>query len=144
MDEREIGGQFVLVATAKQGQDLRKVEKALDEEMPRFSRTKGPRERELQRIKAQSYASFVRGVERIGGFGGKSDILATSLTYAGVPDAYKERLTRLEKLTSLDLRDAGPRMAGGWRLHAGSCAVRQCQGGAGGGSRRAASAGYAA
>jgi zinc protease len=105
MDEREIGGQFVLVATAKQGEDLRKVETALEEEMQRFL-DKGPTERELQRIKAQSYASFVRGVERIGGFGGKSDILATSLTYAGRADAYKERLARLEKLTSLDLRDA--------------------------------------
>ena len=104
MDEREIGGQFVLVATAKQGVDLQKVEKALDEEMAHFLE-KGPTERELQRIKAQSYASFVRGVERIGGFGGKSDILATSVTYDGLPDAYKERLTRLEKLTSLDLRD---------------------------------------
>ena len=105
MDEREIGGQFVLVATAKQGEDVRKVETALDEEMQRFL-DKGPTERELQRVKAQSYASFVRGVERIGGFGGKSDILATSLTYAGRADAYKERLARLEKLTSLDLRDA--------------------------------------
>ena len=82
MDEREIGGQFVLVATARQGEDLRKVEKALDEEMQRFL-DKGPTERELATIKAQSYASFVRGVERIGGFGGKSDILATSLTYGG-------------------------------------------------------------
>ncbi len=105
MDEREIGGQFVLVATAKQGEDVRKVETALEEEMQRFL-DKGPTERELQRVKAQSYASFVRGVERIGGFGGKSDILATSLTYAGRADAYKERLARLEKLTSLDLRDA--------------------------------------
>jgi len=104
MDEREIGGQFVLMATAKQGVGLGKVEKALDEELARFL-DKGPTERELQRVKAQSFASFVRGVERIGGFGGKSDILATSLTYGGRPDAYKERLARLEKLTSLDLRD---------------------------------------
>jgi zinc protease len=105
MDEREIGGQFVLVATAKQGEDLHKVEKALDEELARFLDS-GPSERELQRIKAQSYAGFVRGVERIGGFGGKSDILATSVTYAGRPDAYKERLARLETVKSFELRDA--------------------------------------
>ncbi len=104
MDEREIGGQFVLVATAKQGVDLARVEKALDEEMAVFL-DKGPTERELQRIKAQSYASFVRGIERIGGFGGKSDILATALTYDGRPDAYKQRLNRLENLTSLQIRD---------------------------------------
>ncbi len=33
------------------------------------------------------------------------DILATAVTYDGRADAYKERLGRLEKLTSLDLRD---------------------------------------
>jgi len=105
LDEREIAGQLVLVATARQGEDIRKVEKALDEELARFLEH-GPTERELQRVKAQSYASFVRGVERIGGFGGKSDILATSVTYAGAPHAYKGRLARLEQATSFDLRDA--------------------------------------
>jgi len=64
------------------------------------------RERELDRLKAQAYASFVRGVERIGGFGGKSDILATSVTYSGTPHGYKERLQRLGEATTADLRDA--------------------------------------
>src|SRR5450755_472527 len=91
LDEREIGSQFVLVATARPGKDLRAVEKALDEELARFLET-GPSERELARIKTQSYAGFVRGVERIGGFGGKSDILATNATYLGSPHAYKQRL----------------------------------------------------
>jgi len=105
LDEREIAGQLVLVATARQGEDIRNIEKALDEELARFLEN-GPTERELQRIKAQSYASFVRGVERIGGFGGKSDILATSVTYAGAPHAYKDRLARLEQATSFDVREA--------------------------------------
>jgi zinc protease len=105
LDEREIGGQFVLVATARQGEDIRKVEKALDEELARFL-DNGPTERELQKVKTQSYASFVRGVERIGGFGGKSDILATSVTYGGTPHAYKNRLARLEQATVSDLQQA--------------------------------------
>ena len=104
LDEREIGGQFVVVATARQGEDLRKVEKALDEEIARFIES-GPTARELERLKAQAYAAFVRGVERIGGFGGKSDILATSVTYSGTPHAYKERLRRLGEATVADLRD---------------------------------------
>jgi zinc protease len=105
LDEREIGSQFVAVATARQGQDLRKVEKALDEELARFL-DEGPTDRELARIKAQSYAGFVRGIERIGGFGGKSDILATSLTYSGSPQAYKQRLQRLETVAANDLRES--------------------------------------
>jgi zinc protease len=105
VDEREIGSQFVVVATARQGQDLRTVEKAVDEELSRFLQ-EGPAARELDRIKTQSYAGFVRGVERIGGFGGKSDILATSQTYLGSPHAYKQRLQHLEEATVDDLRDA--------------------------------------
>lgn len=105
VDEREIGSQFTVVATAKQGEDLRRVEAAMDEELARLLQD-GPTERELERIKAQSYAAFVRGIERIGGFGGKSDILATSATYLGSPDGYKQRLLALEQAKPEDLRNA--------------------------------------
>jgi zinc protease len=105
LDEREVGSQFVVVATARQDADLRKVEKAINEEMDRFLQD-GPTERELTRVKAQAYAGFVRGVERIGGFGGKSDILATNQTYSGSPHAYKQRLQRLEVAAAPNIRDA--------------------------------------
>lgn len=104
LDEREIGSQFVVVATAKAGEDLRKVERALDEELDRFLQ-EGPTERELQRIKTQSFASFIRGVERIGGFGGKSDILASSQTYLGSPYGYRQKLKRLDKATFADVQN---------------------------------------
>ncbi len=105
LDEREIGSQFVVAATARPDQDLRTVERALDEELSRFLEH-GPTQRELDRIKTQSFAGFVRGIERIGGFGGKSDILATSQTYLGSPSAYKQRLQHLEEATAEDVRDA--------------------------------------
>ncbi len=109
LDEREIGSQFVVVATAKEGEDLRKIEKAVDEELARFL-DGGPTARELERIKTQSYASFVRGIERIGGFGGKSDILASGQTYLDRPDAYRQRLENLEGVSAANLRDT----AGAW------------------------------
>jgi zinc protease len=105
LDEREIGSQFVVVATARPEQDLQAVERAVDEELSRFLQD-GPTARELDRIKTQSYAGFVRGIERIGGFGGKSDILATSQTYLGSPQGYKQRVQHLEEATVEDLRDA--------------------------------------
>jgi zinc protease len=105
LDEREIGSQFVVVATARQGEDLRKVERALHEEMDRFL-DQGLTEKELERVKTQAFAGFVRGVERIGGFGGKSDILASGQTYAGSPAAYRQRLARLEETTAEDVRSA--------------------------------------
>ncbi len=99
LDEREIGSQFVVLATARQGEDIRKVEKAVDEELARFLED-GPTQRELDRIKTQSYAGFVRGVERIGGFGGKSDILATNQTYLGTPHGYKAQVANIEDATA--------------------------------------------
>ena len=102
LDEREIGSQFVIVATAKQGVDLRRVEQALDEEFLRFLED-GPAAYELERLKTQYFAGFVRGIERIGGFGGKSDILATNQTYLGTPHGYKQRLQRIEHATPADL-----------------------------------------
>lgn len=95
VDEREIASQFAIVATARADKDLRDVERAIDEELSRFLQD-GPTERELARLKTQSYAGFVRGIERIGGFGGKSDILATSQTYLRNPQAYKTRLASLQ------------------------------------------------
>ncbi len=102
LDEREIGSQFVVVATARKDGDLRVVERTLDEELARFLQD-GPTERELTRIKTQSYAGFVRGVERIGGFGGKSDILATNVTYLGSPHGYKRRLQNYQEASGSDI-----------------------------------------
>src|ERR1700726_464992 len=84
VDLREIGGQFRVQATARPGQGLPQVEKALDEELARFLKD-GPTAEELARVRAQHEASFVRGIERIGGFGGKSDRLAQSQVFQGSP-----------------------------------------------------------
>ncbi len=99
----EIGGQFRVQATARPGQDLKQVEKELDEELARFLK-EGPTAEELARVKAQYEASFIRGVERIGGFGGKSDRLAQSQVYLGSPDAYKTSLKRVHDATAEDLK----------------------------------------
>lgn len=96
LDEREIGSQFAVVATAKQDVDLKRVEKAIEEELDRFLQD-GPTDKELERIKTQSFAGFIRGIERIGGFGGKSDILATNQTYLGNPHSYQQRLRNFDE-----------------------------------------------
>jgi zinc protease len=83
---------------ARPGVELSTVEKAIDEEMARFL-AEGPSPDELARVKVQSLADFVRGIERIGGFGGKSDILARSQVFGGAPEAYKTNLMILEKTT---------------------------------------------
>jgi zinc protease len=107
-DLREIGGQFYVRATARPGQSIAQVEKELDEELTRFLKN-GPTPEELQRVKAQYQANFIRGIERIGGFGGKSDRLAESQVYRGSADAYKISLKRVQEATAEDLRAAAQR-----------------------------------
>ena len=107
-DLREIGGQFYVRATARPGQSIAQVEKELDEELTRFVKN-GPTPEELQRVKAQYQANFIRGIERIGGFGGKSDRLAQSQVFRGSPDAYKISLKRVQEATAEDLRAAAQR-----------------------------------
>jgi zinc protease len=101
----EIGSQFQIVATAKPGEDLKRIEKSLDEELALFL-AKGPTEKELERVKTQYEAGFIRGIERIGGFGGKSDILAQNEVYGGTPDYYKKTLQWVRGATAKQLQDA--------------------------------------
>ncbi len=100
---REISGQVTIAGTAHPGGDLAAVEKTLDEELARFIK-EGPTEEELAKIKTRNRARFVRGVERIGGFGGKSDILAQNEVYGGSPDYYKKTLAWGQEATAEDLR----------------------------------------
>lgn len=103
-DGNEIGSQFNIVATAKPGEDLSKIEKAIDEELAKFL-SEGPTQEELDRVRTQHIAGFTRGIERIGGFGGKSDILAQSEVYGGSPDHYKTRLQYVEDAATNDLKE---------------------------------------
>ncbi len=99
----EIAGQVVLQAVAQPGGDLGAVEQALDEELERFL-LEGPTEDELARVKTDHRAGFIRGIERIGGFGGKSDILARSEIYAGDSNFYKKMLQWASEATTEDIR----------------------------------------
>jgi len=108
LDSREIASQFYVMAQARPGIDIARVEKAIREEFGRFLK-EGPTAAELERVKTQRRAGFIRGVERIGGFGGKSDVLAQGLVYTGNPDAYKVTLDRVNTATPQSVRDAAAR-----------------------------------
>ncbi|GAB4287665.1 MAG: pitrilysin family protein [Ignavibacteriaceae bacterium] len=106
IDLREIAGQFYIDILAKPGERLEEIEKAVDEELHRLL-TEGPTADELKRVKTQYFARMIRGIERIGGFGGKSDILATNMTYAGDPGFYKNALQIIADATAEDIKNAG-------------------------------------
>ncbi len=101
----EIAGQFDLTLTAKPDADLKKVETAADEELQNFLRN-GPTEGELQLAKTQIFGQYARIMERIGGFGGKSDTLARCQTFTGNPECYKEYLKRIQAATAATVKKA--------------------------------------
>ena len=84
------------------------VERAIDEELARLLAA-GPTVAELQRVKTVARAGFIRGVERIGGYGGKSDVLAQGAVFAGDPEFYQARMRRIAAATPAQIRAAGSR-----------------------------------
>jgi zinc protease len=104
-DTNEIGGQFDFTLTAIPGGDLSKVEKAADEELQNFLKN-GPSATELQLAKTQILGRYARIVERIGGFGGKSDLLARCQTFRGNPDCYKDYLKWVKAATPATVKKA--------------------------------------
>lgn len=84
----EIGSQFMIDALLTPGADPEKVEALIDEELQRFL-DQGPTKSELDRVRTGFEAAFIRGLERIDGFGGKSATLARYEVYCGSADWYK-------------------------------------------------------
>jgi len=106
--EGEIGSTFHIQVTAKPGVSLDQIETVVEEEMARLL-AEGPTQQELDKIKVDRLAGFVRGAERIGGFGGKSDILAESQVFRGSPDAYKATLARWKSATPAQVKSVANR-----------------------------------
>jgi zinc protease len=101
----EIAGQFDLTLTARPGADVGKMERAADEELRALMKS-GPTEAELQLARTAILAQFARVVERVGGFGGKSDLLASCTTFTGNPECYKVYLQRIKAATPASVKKA--------------------------------------
>jgi zinc protease len=99
----ESAGLIGVVATARPGVPLSKLERMIDEEIRRVAK-EGPTDEEMERIKAGQEFDFVSGLERIGGFGGKADRLAMYQTFLGTPDRFQEDYERYQRLKGRDLK----------------------------------------
>ncbi|MCF4100331.1 insulinase family protein [Gillisia sp. M10.2A] len=99
----EISSVFVTFANVKPGEDMEEVREKLLAEIDTFIKN-GPTEAELKRVKAEYFSGFIKGLERIGGFGGISDILASNETYHGDASYYKDQLKFVEDASAADLK----------------------------------------
>ncbi|HEY0744921.1 MAG TPA: pitrilysin family protein [Chryseosolibacter sp.] len=102
---QELSGRFAAQVRVKPGNDPAKVEAATIAILDEFIKN-GPTQAELDRVRAEYFANIIKGLERIGGFGGKSDILAEYEVYGGSPDAYKQDLKILAEATVADVHKA--------------------------------------
>jgi zinc protease len=100
-----LGSVFLIIATARPGQTLEKIQQVIDEELDTLRATPAD-EREMTRALNQLEANFYRQMERVGGFSGKADQLNGYYTRTGMPDYFEEDLGRYRTLSADDVKSA--------------------------------------
>jgi zinc protease len=100
-----LGSVFNIEVLARPGQSLEKVMAIVDEELETL-RTTPVASSELARALTQVEADFYRAMERVGGFGGKANLLNGYYTNTGMPDFFDEDLSRYRALDPEDLQSA--------------------------------------
>ena len=100
-----LGSNFMIMATARPGRGLDKIQAVIDEELDKL-RKETPTAREMTRALNQTEASFYRNMERVGGFGGKADQLNAYFKAAGTPDFFDQDLARYRAVTAAEVQAA--------------------------------------
>jgi zinc protease len=108
VDGREIGSLFRVQVTAKEGHTLAEIEPIVREEIEKL-RTTPPAAGEVERVVTGMLAGFTRGLERIGGFNGKSDRLGMYNTYLGDPGYLEKDFARYQAVTPASVQAAARR-----------------------------------
>lgn len=99
----EISGFFSVVATARPGVELEQIENIVTAELSRLAK-EGPTPAELRRAQTKREYNFVTGLERLGGFGGKADLLNQYNVYLGDPNKFEADVNRYRRVTVNDVR----------------------------------------
>ncbi len=87
----ELASRFTIDVTLQPGVSMERVNAIIERELDAFL-ADGPTPEELERAKTKINADTVRGLEQIGGFGGKAVTLAQSELYAGDAGFWKTHL----------------------------------------------------
>lgn len=103
VDDSEIAGLFFITVDVKPGADVAAAERELDAVLAAtLARLATPAE--LDRARTREFADFARNIERLGGMGGRSDVLAASAVYQGDSTAYLKRLDDLKTLGAAEVQ----------------------------------------
>lgn len=98
-------GILSVEATLKDGVELAALEARMDAIVDRLI-SEGPTEDEVRRAVTSTLARTIRGLEQVGGFGGKAQTLAQGKVLAGNPEFYAREFETLATLTPAQVKDA--------------------------------------
>ena len=96
---RELGGYFLVAATAAPGHTLEELRDVIDAEIARVC-DDGPTAEEMERGAVQAEAHFTYRLQTVGGFGGKSDQLNAYNVFLGDPGYFATDVARYRDATS--------------------------------------------
>ena len=100
---QEIAGEFFVQITVNPGRELEEVETLVWEEMDRV-RSAPVTDVELERAQNRIETYHVRQMERIGGFGGRADLLNYYNTHTGDPSRINTDIDRYRSVSPDDIR----------------------------------------
>ena len=94
VEEHQLASQFHIEVTLNPGEDPEAASARIDEIVAELL-AEGPTADELAAARTRINASTIRGLEQIGGFGGKAVALAEGQLYAGDPGFWRTHLERM-------------------------------------------------
>ncbi len=102
MQEQEVMSFYSVTVDPKKESDPAIVEAEMEKVVAEFL-AKGPTKAELDRVKTSIEAGVLRGLEKVGGFGGKAVTLAEGALYADDPGFIVKQLDWLKAATPADV-----------------------------------------
>lgn len=100
----EICGIFEIVATARPGHSAPELEEVIRKELKRLN-TEPPTAEEVDIAVNGWEARFIRQLQKIGGFGGKADLLNQYNIFSGTPDFIQKDYDRYDSVTSDSIQE---------------------------------------
>lgn len=112
--ELKMASIFGVVVDVKPGEDVKDVEREMDHIIAEFLR-RGPTRDEVELVSTKTQARIIRGLEEVGGFGGKAVTLAQGELLKGDPGYFETELEELEAATPDSVHEAARDWLGdGW------------------------------
>lgn len=101
---QELSGYFGIVVTGKPDQNLKQLETEISAELEKIIQD-GIADREIQRAKNSTRASFIYRLQQVGGFGSKTDQLNNYNVFLGDPGKFNYDLERYQNVSKDDIKN---------------------------------------